>query len=70
MLKNKVKQFCDKRGLTKYRFCKDTGISEGSGYALYNDDTLIPQKPTLTKICDTYKVQPCEIIYWVEDDPD
>ena len=33
-MKNKIKAFLDKNNLTAYRFIKDTGLSETTGYRL------------------------------------
>ena len=63
---NKVKPFLDERGITPYRFQKDVGIAVRTAYDLYNLCTQLPSSSVLSKICDTYRVQPGEILEWVE----
>lgn len=65
-LRNRIKEFVNELGITRYQFCKDTGLAENTGYRLYKDSTYIPGSEAMAKICDTYKVQPNELIYWVE----
>lgn len=65
-MKNKVKAFIDRKGITVYRFIKDTGIATNTGYSLYRNDRHMPSPGVLAAICDTYQVQPSEILEWVE----
>ena len=62
---NKVKEFLDTRGVTPYRFRLDVGIAQRTAYDLYNNSGQLPSSVVLSKICDTYKVQPGEILEWV-----
>lgn len=62
---NKIKSFLDGRGITPYRFQKDVGIAQRTAYDLYNIATQLPSSTVLGKICDTYKIQPGEILEWV-----
>ncbi len=64
MVRNKVKEFLESRGLTVYRFQKDTGIARRTAYDLTNKPDQLPAQPVLTKICDTYEIQPGEILEW------
>lgn len=64
-LRNRIKEFVDKRGITRYQFCKDTGLADNTGYRLYKDSAYIPGAEALAKICDTYEVQPNELISWI-----
>jgi DNA-binding Xre family transcriptional regulator len=63
---NKIRQFLDERGVTPYRFQKAVGIATGTAYALYNNPDQLPSSTVLSKICDTYKVQPGELLEWIE----
>jgi DNA-binding Xre family transcriptional regulator len=63
---NRLKPFLDERGITPYRFQKDCRIAVRTAYSLYNLCTQLPSSQVLSKICDTYKVQPGEILEWVE----
>ena len=67
-MRNKVKQFVDSRNLTAYRFIKETGIAPGTGYKLYKNPKHMPSPSVLEVICDTYEVQPNEILEWTKDD--
>lgn len=64
-IKNRVKEFVDRMGITRYQFYKETGISPGTAYNLYDNPDWIPQVNVLDKICERYKVQPGDLIYWV-----
>ena len=65
-MKNKVASFIESRGLTVYRFIKDTGISTTTGYKLANDPTHLPSISVLVMLCSAYNVQPSEFLYWDE----
>ncbi|HLP92219.1 MAG TPA: helix-turn-helix transcriptional regulator [Nostocaceae cyanobacterium] len=65
-VRNKIKQFLDQKGITAYKFRKDVGIAQRTAYDLYNNPDQLPSSTVLSKICDTYKVQPNEILEWVE----
>ena len=64
-MKNKIKEFLDKNNLTAYRFIKDTGLSDSTGYRLAADADYVPSGKVLITICKTYNVQPGEILEWV-----
>jgi DNA-binding Xre family transcriptional regulator len=63
---NTIKKFVDDRGLTVYRFRQQTGIAQATAYRLYNNPQEIPRKEVLDAICSAYKIQPGEILEWVE----
>jgi DNA-binding Xre family transcriptional regulator len=65
---NKIKPFLDSRGITRYRFGKAVGISQTTAYTLYDKPDQLPSSTVLSKICDTYRVQPGELIEW-QDPP-
>jgi len=67
-MRNKIKEFVDRRGLTAYQFIKETGIAPGTGYKLYKDSKHRPSPDVLEAICDTYEIQPNEILKWVKDE--
>lgn len=64
-MRNKIKQFLDSRGITRYRFMKDTGVAQATAYSLYENPLQLPSSTVLGKICDTYRVQPGELLEWV-----
>lgn len=65
---NTVKQFVDSRGITVYQFRKETGIAQATAYRLYNNSHEIPRGDVLSAICQTYRIQPGELLRWVADD--
>lgn len=67
---NQIKEFIDKRGISRYRFWQDTGLGRDTAYRLCNDRTYIPTGNVLDKICGTYRVQPGELLVWMADDDD
>ena len=64
-VRNKIKSFVDGLGITPYELMKRTKISPTTAYALYNDPSQLPSSTTLTKICNTFRVQPGEILVWI-----
>ncbi|MBD2504873.1 helix-turn-helix transcriptional regulator [Anabaena azotica FACHB-119] len=64
-VKNKIKQFLGERGITAYQFRKDVGIAQRTAYDLYNNPEQLPSSTVLSKICDTYEIQPGEVLEWV-----
>lgn len=67
MMRNKIKSFLDRNGITPYKFKQDTGISLQTAYALYNNPNRIPRMSVLDKICETYQIQPGEILEKIFD---
>lgn len=65
-MKNKVKQFLDGKGITRYQFRKDTGIAQRTAYDLYDKPEQLPSSTVLAKICGAYEVQPGELLEWVK----
>ena len=64
-LRNKIKQFIDQKGISVYRFRQETGIAQRTAYDLYNKAEQLPSPDVLRKICDTYQVQPNELMEWI-----
>ncbi len=65
-VRNTIKAFIDARGITPYQFGKETGIAQGTAYALYNNPEQRPSPSVLDKICDFYEVQPSAFLEWVK----
>lgn len=65
-VRNRINEFLEERGLSVYRFTKDVGISPTTAYALANTPEQLPSSTVLSKICDTYEVQPDKILVWVK----
>jgi DNA-binding Xre family transcriptional regulator len=68
-VKNKIKIFLDNRGITPYQFRKTVGIAQRTAYDLYNNPEQLPSSTVLSKICDTYEIQPGELLEWVKQNP-
>jgi DNA-binding Xre family transcriptional regulator len=64
-VRNKIKQFLESRKITVYRFRLDTGIAQRTAYDLCNDPDQLPGSNVLSKICDTYRIQPNEVLEWI-----
>jgi len=64
-VRNTVKRFVDERGVTRYQFAKDTGISPTTAYGLYDNPNQVPNVTVLNKLCDFYQVQPCTFLEWI-----
>ena len=62
MIRNKIKDICDSRGLTAYQLFKGAGISTNTAYRLLNDSSAIPQGIIIDKLCTTYNLSPNDII--------
>ena len=65
---NRLKEFCEERGISAYSIQRDTAVSASTIYRLNKDPSLMPSSPTIEALCDYYKVQPTEIIRWVPDE--
>ena len=62
---NKIQAFIDKREISKYKFMKDTGVAQRTAYDLCNNPLQLPSPDVLRKICNTYQIQPSEILEWL-----
>lgn len=66
-MKNTIKKFLDSREITRYRFMKEVGLAQNTAYGLYANPDQLPSSTVLSRICDTYKVQPGELLEWAEE---
>lgn len=66
-MRNKIKEFIDKRGITVYQFRQQTGIANKTAYDLVNKPEQYPAREVMDKICSAYRVQPGELLEWVEE---
>lgn len=69
-LKNQIKAFVDSKGITRYQFCKATGLSQNTVYRLYKDPNYIPGSEALLKICEAYNIQPGVLIKYLPKEDD
>ena len=67
-MKNKIKTLVDNRGMSVYKFRKDTGIAQATAYELYNNPKHLPSIRVLERICETYRIQPNDVIEMVSWD--
>ena len=65
-MRNRVSELLETRGISAYQLIKDTGIAPATGYKLAKDEAHLPSIRVLESICDAYKVQPNDIIEWVD----
>ena len=66
---NRIHEFIQNRGISRYRFWQDTQLGRDTAYRLCNDPTYIPTGAVLEKICSAYKLQPGEFLEWFDDQP-
>jgi DNA-binding Xre family transcriptional regulator len=62
---NKIQEFINSKNISKYKFMKDTGVAQRTAYDLCNNPTQLPSPDVLRKICNTYQIQPGEILEWL-----
>ncbi len=59
---NKVKDLIDSKGISVYKFWKETGISSTTAYELYNNPAHLPSIRVLERVCVAYKLQPNDVV--------
>lgn len=64
-VRNKIKEFTDKKGISIYQLWQESGISRTTAYSLANEPGQLPNSSVLNRLCDHYKIQPCEILEWI-----
>ncbi len=66
-VRNTIRRFIEEKlKITRYEFSERTGLSKTTVYNLYDNPEQIPNRLALNKICDCYKIQPCELLEWSE----
>ena len=53
-MKNRLKQFVEKRGITPYKLSKDTGLPLNTIYRLVNNSQVIPTGEVMDAILNQY----------------
>jgi DNA-binding Xre family transcriptional regulator len=66
-LRNRIKEFINQKKITPYQFMKATRLAQGTAYSLCSEPGKIPGPKVLQKICEAYRVQPGDLLEWVED---
>ncbi|MBD2504602.1 helix-turn-helix domain-containing protein [Anabaena azotica] len=67
-MQNRIKQFIEDKGISRYKFWQDTKLGRDTAYRLCNDPNYVPTGSVLDKICTTYRVQPGELLVWLPDE--
>jgi DNA-binding Xre family transcriptional regulator len=66
-VKNRVSELLQERGLSVYRFWKDSGIARNTAYRLASDPDHYPEKSVLHAICQTLGVTPGEVLIYTPE---
>lgn len=53
-MQNKIRQIIEAKGITAYRFWKDTGVARATAFRLAADPSYIPGNDAMDKICRAY----------------
>lgn len=67
-VRNKIKDLIENRGITPYRFWKDTGLSQPTAYRLCKNSADVPTGDVLDAICKTYNLQPGDLLEYIPDE--
>jgi putative transcriptional regulator len=59
-----LKRVLEKKGWTRYRLQKATGIAYPTLHALYHNRTYRYSAPVLDKLCRTLECQPGDLVKW------
>lgn len=65
-VKNKLRELLTAREITVYRFQRDVGVAQRTAYDLVNNPYQLPSSTVLSKICDAYRIQPNEVLEWID----
>lgn len=65
----RIKELCDKRGFSKYRLARLTGMSQTALGNIFAK-TSIPTIPTLEKICEAFNISLAQFFAGEGDRPD
>lgn len=66
-VRNKIKELIESRGITPYRFWKDTGLSQPTAYRLCRNTQDVPTGDVLEAICKAYDLQPGDLLVYIPD---
>jgi len=67
-VKNLVAQALEARGMTRYRFWKETGLARVTAYRLVDDSFYIPGGDVWDKVCCALNCQPGDLLVWFPDE--
>ncbi len=63
LIKNKLIQLLEEKGITRYQFWKDTGLSQNTAYKLCDDPEAIPSGQVMIRIYQVYGWEPGDYLY-------
>lgn len=66
-MKNRLKLLLEERQWSAYKLIKNSKISHQTIYTVVNDPNYVPSMETVAEICETFKCQPNDVVYWVDD---
>ncbi len=64
---NVLGEIIEQRGMTRYRFWKDSGLAQRTAYRLCDDKEYVPTRDVMEVVCQTLRIQPGEWIKWVPE---
>jgi hypothetical protein len=67
MVYNDLKRLVERRGITRYKFWKDTGLNRETAYKLIDDPSYIPGKDVMEKIARVYGWTPAQYIDYLPE---
>jgi len=66
-IRNRIKELVDSRGISVYRFWKDTGVGQNTAYDLYRHPERYPMAEVMDAICRAYGVTPGDVLEYIPD---
>lgn len=67
MIYNDLKRLIERRGITRYKFWKETGLNRETAYKLIDDSSYIPGKDVMEKIAKVYGWTPAQYIDYLPE---
>lgn len=64
MLKNKLKELREERGISQVELCEKTGLSRTTISKIENNEEVNLNTATIIKISEVFGLQPSEIFLW------
>ena len=64
MLKNKLKELREERGISQVELCEKTGLSRTTISKIENNEEVNLNTATIIKISEFFGLQPSEIFLW------
>lgn len=64
MLKNKLKELREERGISQVELCEKTGLSRTTISKIENNEEVNLNTATIIKIAEVFGLQPSDIFLW------